>query len=77
MFNTAISLKSSGVDRTALARTNYVAARALGQRNYNALYNGDKIAVVTKGQMKKIDSAITHQGRMNAIQRAANGGSAG
>ena len=45
-------------------------------RDYKIL-TGDKLSVVTNKQLNRIDKAVTTQGRRNAIQRAASGGSAG
>lgn len=45
-------------------------------RDYKVL-TGNRLSVVTNKQLGKIDSAVTVQGRRNAINRAANGQSAG
>lgn len=45
-------------------------------RDYK-VYTGDKLSVLTKNQSNRVEGTVTHQGRKNAIARAAAGGSAG
>ena len=45
-------------------------------RGYQTL-TGSQLSVVTPRQLDRIDRAVTHQGRLNAISRAANGQSVG
>lgn len=50
----------------------------LGKNNWRAFYNGEGgVNIVTNKAANRIEQAVTHRGRTNAIQRAANGGSAG
>lgn len=57
-------------------RLRRAAAAIERDRDYKVL-TGNNLSVVTNNQMKKIDNAVTVQGRHNAIARAASGGSAG
>ena len=57
-------------------RLQRAAIAAMRDRDYKVL-TGDKLSVVTNRQLDRINRAVTHQGRVNAIQRAANGQSAG
>ena len=50
----------------------------LGKNNWRAFNNGEGgVNIVTNKAANRIDKAVTHQGRINAIQRAVNGQSAG
>lgn len=45
-------------------------------RDYK-VYNTDGLSVLTSNQSKRVESRVTHQGRMNTIRRAASGQSVG
>lgn len=45
-------------------------------RDYK-VYNADGLSVLTTRQSNKVQDMNTHDGRINAIRRAANGGSVG
>ena len=53
------------------------AAEVIRRDTGNEVLTGENLSVVTPKQLARIDRAITHQGRRNAIARAASGQSVG
>lgn len=65
-------------DNRNYGRINRALMNTLGKNNWRAFNNGDGgVNIVTNKAANRIEQAVTHRGRTNAIQRAANGGSAG
>lgn len=65
-------------DNRNYGRINRALMNTLRRNNWEAYNNGEGgVNIVTNKAANRISQAATRQGRLNAIQRAANGQSAG
>ena len=70
-MNRILGLSQDTGNYRRLRRATEIAERDRGYQTYN---NGwDNLAVITKAQERAINSRVTHQGRKNALNRAASG----
>ena len=65
-------------DNRNYSRINRALMNTLRKNRWEAYNNGEGgVNIVTDKAASRISQAVTRQGRLNAIQRAVNGGSAG
>ena len=71
-------MTEQGLTSRNYGRINRAAVNVLRQNGWKALYNGaGGVDIVTNNAMRRINQAVTVRARNNAIERAANGQSAG
>lgn len=83
MGQTSSDLRAKGINRGAVRRYLNSVRNVQNKTGYTAVYNfknnSDRadVALLTRGQMKRLENAKTVDGRNRVVQMAANGQSVG
>lgn len=78
-LNRIKELADNGSRQTRNSRIRRAVDAIVRDRGYNVYNNGydnngsSKLAVITRGQERAVESRVTHQGRVNTLNRAAAG----